>query len=186
MSLLSTFASTAKSKAAAFGLSTAMAFSSVVPALFSNAANGQEAEAQPVSYTQLEPSCAPLMIDASGFEAEAGASAHSYSKNNLGSVGISIYPGTDLGDQSPHKLGTALQSVMDKYGISASCFVQDDVTAAGTSVQFHIAGLSWKKDGYLTVSQSLSQDTLAGVIAEARTAKALLAENGVNDLALNN
>lgn len=119
--------------------------------------------------------CAPMEQAASGHVFDAGTSAHIYSQRNVGAVGISIFPGADLGNQSPHKLGNILRSTMQKYGVESECYVHNNPGPNGTSVQFHIDGLAWKEDGSLNVSQSLDKNTLRGVIAEAKTAKELLA-----------
>ncbi|MEW7986971.1 MAG: hypothetical protein AB2765_07915 [Candidatus Thiodiazotropha endolucinida] len=118
--------------------------------------------------------CAPLHQTSTGREVNASLSAHRYSQQNIGAVGISIFPGTDLGDQSPHKLGHILRSTFQKYGVEAECFVHNRTHSNGTSVNFKIAGLSWKEDGSLNISQSLDKSTLRGIIAEAKTAKEFL------------
>ena len=106
--------------------------------------------------------CAPMERASSGHVFDAGTSAHIYSRQSIGAVGISIFPGADLGNQSPHKLGNILRSTMQKYGVPAECYVHKTSSQNGTSIQFHIAGLAWKEDGSLNISQSLDKTPCAG------------------------
>ncbi|MCU7805667.1 MAG: hypothetical protein KZQ96_20975 [Candidatus Thiodiazotropha sp. (ex Lucinoma borealis)] len=119
--------------------------------------------------------CAPLEQAASGHVFDASTSAYIYSQENIGAVGISIFPGVDLGRFTGHDLGTKLVKIMEMNGVEAECFVHNEPGPNGTAVNFKIAGLSWKEDGSLNASQSFDKETLRGVIAEAKTAKELLA-----------
>ena len=118
--------------------------------------------------------CAPLEQTSTGIEINAGASAHIYSQDSVGAVGVSIFAGADLGNQSPHKLGTFIKAVMNKYGVEAECFVDSTHGSNGTSIQFHIDGLSAKKDGSFGISESLNKEFLHGIIAQAKTVKQLI------------
>lgn len=127
--------------------------------------------------------CGPLYQTSTGREVDASYSAHRYSQQHVGAVGISIFPGADLGSYSGHDLGTKIVSALKINGVDAECFVHNNTHSNGTSVNFHITGLAWKEDGALNISQSLARDTLRGVIAEAKTARELLAHKGGEPLA---
>lgn len=152
------------------GICTAFAVSVAMPL----AANSNDAAAQKVRLPAVE-TCSPLFQTSTGREVNAGLSAHVYSQENIGAVGISIFPGQDLGSYSPHEIGVMLVKVMAQNGVEAQCFVHNEYGPNGTAVNFKIDGLSWKPDGSLNVSQSLDRETLIGVIAEAKTAGMLLA-----------
>ncbi len=121
--------------------------------------------------------CSPLAQTSTGREVDASYSAHKYSQENVGAVGISIFGGRDLGSFSPHDLGTKLVKILEMNGVKAECFVHHRDVTNGTAVNFNVDGLAWKEDGFLNISESISKDTLRGVIAEAKTAKSLLASS---------
>jgi len=123
------------------------------------------------------PQCAPLFKNNVGRELDASFSAHDYSKKNIGAVGISIFAGQDLGQNSPELLGTALVNSLLKRGVQAECFVHHKTMPNGTGVDFKIAGLSWGKNKSLQVSEALNAEMMDKVAAEAKTAGMLLSSN---------
>lgn len=118
--------------------------------------------------------CAPLYVNDVGRTINASFSAHDYSEKNLGKVGISIFPGQDLGPNSPERLGTALVNSLRKRGVEAECFVHYDYGPKGTGVDFKIRGLSWGKDKPLQISEALNTETMNAVAAETKTGIMLL------------
>lgn len=121
-----------------------------------------------------EPSCGPLYVNKVGRVINAGFSAFDYSERNPGKVGISIFPGQDLGPNSPEDLGTALVNSLRNRGVHAECFVHYDYGPKGTGVDFKIRGLSWGKDKPLQISQALNKETMDAVAAEVKTGIMLL------------
>lgn len=149
------------------------------------AANAEETIEVANTTTQLRETayCAPLLPAQNGFIMNASASAHKYSKNNIGAVGISIFAGQDLGEHSPEFLGTVLVNSLRRRGVEAECFVHHKEMPNGTGINFHITGLSWGKDHSLSISESLNIETIEGVAAEAKTAGIILASNYTPDVA---
>ena len=167
-------------------LKTGFAGAVAATALFAAPACAQQdtanaAEPTPISFTtgvaldqRDEPFCGELRQASDGQEINAGATAHRYSQDNLGYVGISIFAGQDLGEYTPEYLGTALVNSLRRRGVEAECFVNHTPNQNGTSVDFHIAGLSWNGDGGLSISQALNAELMDSITAEARTAGMLL------------
>ncbi|WP_438729245.1 hypothetical protein ACR9YC_02135 [Parasphingorhabdus sp. DH2-15] len=121
--------------------------------------------------------CSPLFRTSTGRQVDASFSAHDYSKKNIGAVGISIFPGRTLTMDAAHTLGNKLVDALKHNGVEARCFVHYDNGPKGTGINFKIAGLSWSKDGPLNILEATNVETLRGVIAEAKTARALLSSN---------
>lgn len=117
--------------------------------------------------------CAPLVRTSTGREVDASYSAHSYAQDHVGYVGISIFAGRDLGDNSPEYLGALLVNELRSRGVQAECFVHHERVPNGTGVRFHVAGLNMSDDS-LGITASFDEDMLDGVAAEARTARGLL------------
>ena len=118
--------------------------------------------------------CSPLFRTSTGRRVDASFSAHDYSKKNIGAVGISIFPGQDLPMNSAHSIGMKLVSAFEQNGIQAACFVHYETGPKGSGFNFKITGLSWNEDGPMDIAEATSIETLRGVAAEARTARALL------------
>ena len=117
--------------------------------------------------------CAPLVRTSTGRELNAGTTAHAFSQEHVGSVGISIYAGRDLGDNSPEFLGALLVNELRSRGVQAECFVHHERVPNGTGVRFHVAGLSMSEES-IGITASFDENMLNGVAAEARTAGMLL------------
>jgi hypothetical protein len=135
--------------------------------------------------------CAPLEKTSYGMELGASYSAHAYSEKNVGSVGISIFPGADLEASgfTADQLGTKLVSVLRGAGINAECFVNNShFDASGTALGFKVGGLSIQIDGDDSFNMAQVQSDkriLKATVAEAKTAKQLLASTDPDTLALN-
>ena len=125
--------------------------------------------------------CADLRENEAGRVFNAGTSAWVYSDEQSGRVGISIYPGRDLGDHSPEKLGTILVNTFRDNGVQAECFVNDEGVENGTSIDFKVNGLSWGKTRTFNISEATDPETLKGVIDEAKTGRMLLSSNSTAD-----
>lgn len=121
--------------------------------------------------------CSPLYRNAVDRQASAGLSAHIYSRENVGAVGISIYPGRTLSQDSAHALGVKIVTALEQNGVGARCFVHYENGTKGSGFDYKITGLSWSDDGPLNIVEATSPETLRGVIAEAKTARALLASD---------
>lgn len=128
--------------------------------------------------TELSPRtvehCAPLSRTSTGRVLNAGTTAHEYSQQNVGSVGISIFAGRDLGEHSPEYLGALLVNEIRARGVQAECFVHHERMPNGTGVRYHVAGLS-TSDESLGITASFDEEVLDGVAAEAKTAGMILA-----------
>lgn len=118
--------------------------------------------------------CAPLYRNAADRQANALLSAHIYSQENVGAVGISIFPGQDLPANLAHSVGMKLVTAFEQNGIQAACFVHTEIGSSGSGFNFKITGLAWSEDGPMSISEATNIETLRGVAAEARTARALL------------
>lgn len=130
--------------------------------------------AQTQGVSESTEQCSPLFRTSSGRQVNASYSAHRYSQENVGAVGISIFPGRTLSQDSAHDLGHKLVNMFKQNDVEARCFVHYDNGAKGSGFNFKITGLSWKKDGPMNIVEATSETTLRGVIAEAKTARALL------------
>ena len=176
--------SSVKTGATTLALATLLTFSSAA----SNTAQAEDAQAQPV-VLQHASSCAPLEETNWGQTINASTSAHMYSQENIGSIGISIFPGADLQTNgfTADELGTTLVRALEDVGIDAQCFVNNShFENSGTAMGFKVAGLSITIDGdnSFNLSEVLrDQKVLVAAINEAKTAKQLLV-NGDNTLAL--
>lgn len=118
--------------------------------------------------------CSPLYRNAGDRQANALLSAHIYSQENIGAVGISIFPGQDLPESLAHSVGRQLVTAFEQNGIQAACFVHNEIGSSGSGFNFKITGLAWNEDRPLSISEATNIETLRGVAAEARTARALL------------
>jgi len=136
----------------------------------------QSAGKQDIAYSASQ-RCAPLDRTSSGRSVAAVVSAHRYSRENVGAVGIPISPGRDLGSRSPHELGALLVEGLRRTGVEARCFIDDVRAPRGTGVEFVINGLEWDDRGSLSISEALNVDTIKSVAAEATAARRLLASN---------
>lgn len=141
----------------------------------------QQPQLQQASASAQFEQCAPLYRNQSGQTANARLSAHIYSQENIGAVGISIFPGQDLTMDGAHSAGTALASAFKRNGIEARCFVHSERGPNGSGFGYKIAGQSWNTDGPLNIVEASDVETLRGVAAEARTARALLASGPNSD-----
>lgn len=122
---------------------------------------------------RTEAFCGELRETDGGRILNAGTTAHTYSQENLGNVGISIFAGRDLGDHSPEYLGALLVNELRSRGVQAECFVHNERVQNGTGIRFHVAGLSMSEDS-LGITASFDEEMLDGVEAEAKTAGRLL------------
>lgn len=175
----SDFLGTATKGVAALGLALAP---------ISGGASAQDAQVQQVSATTQTAQCSPLFRTSTGREVNARMSAHVYSQQYVGAVGISIFPGQDLSLDGAHSAGAALVDVFKRSGIEARCFVHNERGPEGSGFNYKIDGQSWNKDGPMNIVEASDVETLRGVAAEARTARALLASQDSGDnpsLALN-
>lgn len=127
--------------------------------------------------------CAPLKKTAWGQDFNASPSAHAYSQENIGSVGISIYPGSDLAKNNftAEQLGDAIVSAFAKAGVNAECFVNNSLfDKSGTALGFKIDGLSIKIDGDNRFDMGQvwnDKRILVAAVNEAKTARLLLTNN---------
>lgn len=126
------------------------------------------------AYAAQQEQCSPLYQTSTGREVDASYSAHNYSQENKGAVGIAIFAGPDLGNASPHLLGTKLVQVMRQNGLESKCFVHHTPNKNGTSVTFKIDGLSIGPDSGYGIAKALEKETLRNVVLNARTAQKLL------------
>ena len=135
----------------------------------STAANAEEAQ------------CAPLKKTNWGQDLGASSSAHMYSEDNIGSVGISIFPGADLETNgfTADELGTTIVSALSDVGVNAQCYVhKTQFPESGTALGFKVAGLSIVVDGDESFNMAQVWNDgriLQSTIAEAKTAGQLLA-----------
>lgn len=121
--------------------------------------------------------CSPLYRNIAERQAGAGLSAHIYSQEHVGAVGISIYPGRTLSRDSAHSLGVQLVNAFRQNDVEASCFVHFQNGSGGSGFDFVISGLSWNEEGPLNITEATNVETLRSVIAEAKTARTLLSSN---------
>lgn len=132
--------------------------------------------------------CAPLEKTNYGMELGASYSAHAYSEKHVGSVGISIFPGADIGGEKPNELGTTIVNALRGAGIEAECFVNNShYDSSGTALGFKVGGLSIQIDGDDSFNIDQVWDDkriLKATVAEAKTAKQLYASNQNDTLAL--
>lgn len=142
------------------------------------AANADDTQMQKVNLQQPA-TCAPLEKTGYGMEWDASYSAHKYSRNNVGSIGISIFPGADLDNFTADELGAKLVSLFESTGVQAKCFVNNSqFSNSGTALGFKIGGLSITIDGDNSFNMDqVAQDKriLRTAISEAKTANQLLA-----------
>lgn len=138
-------------------------------------AHADDVREQPVSYQQTQ--CAPLYETSTGRPIAAVISADMYSTENVGSVGIPIAPGRDLGNRSPHELGAMLVEGLRRTGVEAQCFIDNEPAPNGTGIDFIINGIGWRDRDSLSISEALNVETIRAVSDEAKTARRLLASN---------
>jgi len=136
-------------------------------------AQGQDANVHSVSVNQ-DTHCAPLEVNTTGRTLDAGLSAYRYSKKDAGSVGISIFPGSNIPTDAAHNLGTVLRAVFQRSGIDAECFVHYENGPKGTGINFKIDGLTWSENGPLNILEAKDIKTLKAVATEARLVRKLL------------
>lgn len=136
----------------------------------------------PPAYAEEVRQCAPLAKTSYGRELNASTSAHKYSQENIGNVGISIYPGADLatnGFSSANMLGDVIISALKGKNVEAECFVNNTFfDTSGTALSFKINGLSIKIDGDDTFNMDEvwhDKRILRAAVAEAKTVKLLQA-----------
>jgi len=73
-----------------------------------------------------------------------------------------------------HSIGTKLVAAFEQNDVQAACFVHNEIGPKGSGFNFKITGLSWSEDGPMSIAEATNIETLRGVVAEARTARALL------------
>lgn len=138
----------------------------------------------PFSAMADEKKCAPLKHDAQGYQWDASYSAHKYSKEHVGNVGISIFPGADLKNFTADELGLAITSSFKKHGVEAQCFVnQSSFPDSGTALGFKIDGLSIKVDGDDSFNMKqvrTDKRIIKYAISEAKMVKRLLSKANEN------
>ena len=117
--------------------------------------------------------CGDLYRTSTGRQVDASFTAHNYSQQNIGKIGVSIFAGQDLGEHSPEFLGTALVNSLRRRGVEAECFVHHEEMPNGTGVNFHIAGLTYSEES-LSISEALNAEVMDALAAEAKTAGMLL------------
>lgn len=120
--------------------------------------------------------CSPLFQTSIGRQVNASYSAHRYSQENIGAVGISIFPGRTLSQDAAHALGAQLVQVLHQNAVEARCFVHFENGEKGSGFDFVITGLSWNDERPLSIVEATDVATLRAVIAEAKTARTLLRE----------
>jgi len=152
---------TVKGKVATAGLAATMSLAASGAAL----ANDINVHKASLGSTQQ---CAPLEVNKAGRTLDAGLSAYRYSKNDAGAVGISIFPGSNIGSEVAHEFGTKLRTAFQRNGVDAECFVHNEIGPNGTGINFDIDGLSWSEDGPLNIREAKDINTLKGVATEAR------------------
>lgn len=143
------------------------------------AANTNQPQAQTVSTTSQQgsnnlPACKTLRTTSTGREITSAVSAHIYSEERPGNVGIFIYPGADLVNVTAQQAGGFLVAVMRQNGVTAECFIEKEVSSRGTSINFIINGIGIRDEPF-GVDEITDKRLLGKVIAEAKTAEMVLA-----------
>lgn len=161
-----------------------MAAAMVVSPMAANAQDSRSASVQPVSMTQA-PTCAPLRTNSVGRTMNASSSAWDYSNQNPGKVGISIFPGQDLGSNSPEEVGNWLVDAFATAGVEAECFIHDEYGSKGTGIDFKVNSSSWKdvegRDVPFNLNEVREVSRLRSVVAEAKTGTAVLTSAALTD-----
>lgn len=134
------------------------------------------ATARPAQAKATEERCSPLFQTSTGRLVNASFSAHRYSQENVGAVGISIFPGRTLSQDAAHALGVQLVQALNQNEVEARCFVHFENGEKGSGFDFVITGLSWNDERPLSIVEATDVGTLRAVIAEAKTARSLLHE----------
>lgn len=156
-------------------LATAVFLSLALSAtLIASPAAVNDAQAQQQNVAAASSVCSPLMRTSTGREITAAYSAAQFSKQRLGDIGISIYPGKDLGKHSPDYLGSMLVTYFKNKGVNASCFIDNNPNSNGTAVNFHVDGMAVNGDRPYGIAAALDKTKLDVVVAEAKTARLIL------------
>ncbi|WP_416877415.1 hypothetical protein [Litorimonas sp.] len=146
-------------------------------------ATAQQPTAQPASWSQTT-ECAPLRQNSVGRIMNAGSSAWDYSDQNPGKIGIAVFPGQDLGDNTPEEVGTWLVRTLATAGVEAECFVQTSYGKNGTGIDFLVNGSSWmdieQRDVRFNLEEIRDADRLRSMVAEAKTGKVLLTSASIS------
>jgi len=132
------------------------------------------ATARPAQAQAADERCSPLFQTSTSRQVNASYSAHRYSQENVGAVGISIFPGRTLSQDAAHALGTQLVQALHQNEVEARCFVHFENGEKGSGFDFIITGLSWNDERPLSIVEATDVATLHAVIAEAKTAGTLL------------
>ena len=122
--------------------------------------------------------CNPLHQTSTGREVNASYSAYRYSKDNIGHVGISIFPGQDLGAYKPTQVGVYLVEQLKSKGVEAACFIHNETGPKGTSIDFMVKGIHWNQKKSMNISEAMNDDTIFDVSYEAKIIKARYDSNG--------
>ena len=136
--------------------------------------------------------CAPLYQSSTGRKINASYSSYKYSQENIGAVGISIFPGQDATFEVANSLGTKIATVLKRHGVEAECFVHNEIGPKGTGFNFDIVGIPWSEDRPLNAKEATSKDVLKAVLERAKIAKDVVAVSNDEssrsrpELALNN
>ena len=162
-----------------FGI-CALTFASVVFAPLM--ANAQDADRTPEGFIATAEEggnkfCLPLAKArrVKGLSLGAGASAIRHSENNIGTLAIAVFPGSDMYD-TPAQLTTLFRN----NGVKADCFINDiPLKKSGTVFIFYVGGLPVDYKGQMSFGiQELrdNRDILRSVRAEAGMAEIFLTD----------
>lgn len=120
--------------------------------------------------------CSPVRKAANGVSWGASRTAHQFSMERRGNVGISIYPGAELKESkyTADQIGVYLVEQLQKGSdvIRAKCFVNERWVDGGTSINFKVYGISIpkRKDpriGGVNLEVALDANTINAVKGEA-------------------
>ena len=143
-------------------------------------ANAQDANRTPQGFIETAEEggnkfCLPLKEAKSikGLSLNADTSANIHSRNNMGTLAIAVYPGSDMYD-TPAQLTTLFRN----NGVKTDCFINDiPLKKSGTQYTFYVGGLPVDYKGQTTFGiQELrdNPDILRSVRAEAGMAEIFL------------
>ena len=121
--------------------------------------------------------CLPLAesISVKGLSLGASTSANIHSRNNIGTLAIAVFPGSDMYD-TPAQLTTLLRN----NGVKADCFINHiPLKKSGTVFIFYVAGVPVEYEGQMSFGiQELrdNPDILKAVKADSIMAETLLTD----------
>lgn len=129
---------------------------------------------KPAAATEEEPQCDALYLTSAGEQVDATYSAIRYSEDNIGAVGIAVYPGRDVAKLSPHLVGLLLVRRFKRHDLAAKCFVDKPQNKPHTLVSYKVNGLSWREGAsVMEISEAQRESIIKDVVAEANLVRKL-------------